>query len=597
MRRASYGLRLLLAIVLVAGPLSFLLAPDEAFAQIKRVALVKDLKGTVNVKKSGGSKSFAAFKNMTLNEGDTVTTSKGARVVLELSSSKAERDSVTIAENSQVTFTKLKDDKGSKTKMNIWAGSLWVKVKSITNASDQFELETPTAIMGVRGTHFLVVVDPKTGITTLAPLSGIVTGKHTSKQSDSSVYPSQQIVLLPNGEPEEMVSVVNFQELISHLGKDIIEEIIRSADDIRLENDLMMERIKQQMQNGTPPPSFLESADDADRVAGNLDRLVSNLLKEAITQNKITKEEAVQLVGEVNPGLPSKNKINLDDPLDHEKSTKELEKEKKVQDMKKQMEEKLNQEKAKQQSERDKQQALIKKLEEQKQQQEEANRRALEEIKMKAEEAYKAKLTELERQKFELEKKKRLEELAENQTQQPQPTSPVTPPNPPAAIQPTARLVLDPAHNGSVQDSTFTVNLELNGFTASRAIYGLQVRIAYDDEAVRIQEELLHGSNGLTYRTGGGLFRINPGNSSSLSYDSVDEYNRFDNGFFYSLMKYRGQSAVVGSPTTIVRLPFLVGSATGQETIRIAEIIAVDAAGNPITGIQISNLTVTLPSP
>ncbi|WP_020616912.1 FecR family protein [Paenibacillus daejeonensis] len=596
MRRASYGLRLLLAIVLVAGPLSFLFAPDEALAQIKRVALVKDLKGTVNVKKSGGSKAFAAFKNMTLNEGDTVTTSKGARVVLELSSSKAERDSVTIGENSQVTFTKLKDDKGTKTKMNIWAGSLWVKVKSITNASDQFELETPTAIMGVRGTHFLVVVEPKTGITTLASLSGIVTGKHTSKQSDSAVYPSQQIVLLPDEEPGELVTVVNFQELISQLGKDIIEEIIRSADDIRRENDLMIERIKQQLPNGTPLPAFLESADDIDRVAGNLDRLVGNLLKEAIDQNKMSKEEAIKLVGEVNPGLPTKNKINLDDPADHKKTTKELEKEKKVQEKKKQAEEKINKEKAKQQEDRDKQSELIKKLEEKKKLQEEANQRALEEAKKKAEDAYKAKLSELERQKFEQEKKKRQEELADNQTQ-PQPTSPVTPPNPPAAAQPTARLVLDPAHNGSVQGTAFTVNLELNGFTGSRAIYALQVRLAYDDEAIRIHEQALQGANGLTYRTGGGLFRINPGNSSSSAYDSVDEYNRFDNGFFYSLMKYRGQSAVIGSPTTLVKLPFLVGSATGQETIRIAEFIAVDAAGNPITGIQISNLTVTLPSP
>lgn len=146
-----------LALMLLAGPLAVLTGSrDAAAAALKRVAVLKELKGDVKVKKSGGTKAFKAFKKMSLNEGDTLTTGAGASVVLELSSKDADEDTVTIGESSQVDFTKLSDAKGTKSKMNIWAGSMWVKVKSISNAGDTFEIETPTSIMGVRGTQFFL---------------------------------------------------------------------------------------------------------------------------------------------------------------------------------------------------------------------------------------------------------------------------------------------------------------------------------------------------------------------------------------------------------------------------------------------------------
>jgi len=50
----------LMAALLIALPLLVVLA-DDASAATSRVAVIKEFKGTVKVKKSGGSKEFTAF--------------------------------------------------------------------------------------------------------------------------------------------------------------------------------------------------------------------------------------------------------------------------------------------------------------------------------------------------------------------------------------------------------------------------------------------------------------------------------------------------------------------------------------------------------
>src|SRR5262245_52838587 len=133
----SRSLLAVLCLLLAIGPASLFAGAGKVSAQVMRVAIVESMKGSVTVMKSGGAKPFNAFKNMSLNEGDQIATGKDASVVLQLASEDADKDTITIGESSQVTFTKLKDSGGTKTKMSVWAGSLWVKVKSVSNANDQ----------------------------------------------------------------------------------------------------------------------------------------------------------------------------------------------------------------------------------------------------------------------------------------------------------------------------------------------------------------------------------------------------------------------------------------------------------------------------
>ena len=71
----------MLALLIVIVPLLGVWA-NESSAASSRVAVIKELKGTVKVKKAGGSKEFTAFAKMSLNEGDVLSVGGGGSAVL-----------------------------------------------------------------------------------------------------------------------------------------------------------------------------------------------------------------------------------------------------------------------------------------------------------------------------------------------------------------------------------------------------------------------------------------------------------------------------------------------------------------------------------
>ena len=309
---------------------------EAAAAGATRVAVVKSLKGTVQAKKAGGSKYFDAFKNMSLNEGDTLTTGKDSSVVLELASSKAEQDSITIGANSQVQFTKLKEDNGAKAKMTVWAGSLWVKVKSISNADDSFEVETPTAIMGVRGTHFIVMVDPITGKTTLVVASGVTTvnatnlsgsGGETGPKNVVNVYPTQQADIdqdLQTEDPRAIVGTADPETLVFTLPPEIIEAMVENMAEIRQENEALAEQLAAGVgQGGVADPNanlFLVSSDDLETYTRNMSALLLVILAEAVNQGILSEDAAESLLEHINASIEDPTRrYSLDDVPEYRK--------------------------------------------------------------------------------------------------------------------------------------------------------------------------------------------------------------------------------------------------------------------------------------
>ena len=153
-------LSLILSFSLLFGSLSVLIV-KPVDAKTVRVAIISKLSGNVTVKKGGGSKIYDAYNNMSLNQGDTVYTGDNSSVTLKLSNGDAD---VTLSGNAELNVSDLNSSNGNKkSKLKVWAGSIWVKVKSLAGVDDEFEVETPTAVMGVRGTQFYVFVDPATG--------------------------------------------------------------------------------------------------------------------------------------------------------------------------------------------------------------------------------------------------------------------------------------------------------------------------------------------------------------------------------------------------------------------------------------------------
>jgi len=285
-----------LAFIVLALPINGAFT-SIANAASTRVAVIKELKGTVKVKKAGGSKEFTAFAKMSLNQGDVLSVGNGGSAVLQFANGTSEDDKMTVSENTKLSFSKLSNNKGTTTKVSMWSGSAWVDVKSIASANDEFTLETPTAVMGVRGTHFFTRVDEKSGTTSISVAAGIVqtktsTDKKTGEPA-TSVYPTQQVVVLPTlqGQAELLTGPIDIEQIVSQSSPQVIQSFLQSASDIIAENHSLMDKYLSERREGTPQQ-------DLDRLQRNIDNIVgaiaSNVKKESKlkeTQDLITSLE------------------------------------------------------------------------------------------------------------------------------------------------------------------------------------------------------------------------------------------------------------------------------------------------------------------
>ncbi|WP_164472736.1 cadherin-like beta sandwich domain-containing protein [Cohnella candidum] len=400
-----YGLALLLA----ALPLINLTA-NTVHAATSRVAIIKSMSGTVQVKKSGGSKLFKAFAKMSLNEGDVLSTSANSSAVLQFANGTSEDDKMSVASGTTLTFSKLSDKNGTKTKVSMLNGSAWVDVKSISSKSDEFTLETPTAIMGVRGTHLLVNVNPETGATRLTVAAGVVNTKPAGSDESYDVKPGNNALVTKEQEDvgEIIVAPADLDTLMKQNDKSLIEAIVTAAGEIVKENQQKLDQ-------------YFEDAgvsNDLSRKKTNVENLLGAIVDNAVKNGLISQDRVNQLVQEaqtqtgVTIDLSKKNIV-----LSDEEKRLQYEQKKKDDEAKKAADE----QRKKDEDERKKLADLNKKIEEERLRREEENKKSDEEKKKKAQEEYEKLLSEAEKQRF-VESKKKLD-AASTPGNQPVPVS------------------------------------------------------------------------------------------------------------------------------------------------------------------------------
>ncbi|RUS49176.1 FecR domain-containing protein [Cohnella sp. AR92] len=330
-----------LAFLLVALPLLGVLGKESLAAESSRVAIISQLSGDVQVQKSGGSKKIKAFKKLNLNQGDILFTGSSSSATLQFSNGTSSDDTMTAAANTTLKFSKLSSNGSTVTKVSMLKGSAWVDVKSIKSKDDQFQVETPTAIMGVRGTNFLVLVNPNTGSTNTSVFAGVVQlGAPSLSQPPSIggtptlpnpgavlIYPTNQINVTPDTPSSQLpdqVSMVNLPALTSHLTPELIEAILRSYGKIQEENQQFIDKLKNGTQN--LPPVL---GTDIQVVEDNLTNLIGAALQQALGNHAITQEQLNSLIQQVEQAqgkkldLPSKE-LTLTDL--QKKKQEELEK-------------------------------------------------------------------------------------------------------------------------------------------------------------------------------------------------------------------------------------------------------------------------------
>jgi hypothetical protein len=377
----------LMAILLAAAPLIGAWG-ESASAATSRVAVIQSLSGTVQVQKAGGTKLFRAFAKMTLNEGDVLTTSADSSAELQFANGTSEDDRMTVSANAKLTFSKLSDRKGTRTKVTMWNGTAWVDVKSIATKNDEFTLETPTAVMGVRGTHLVVVVDPLSKATNVIVLAGIVRTQPNGEGPAQDVKPGDQALITGDGNNRGDVTVatLDVESFIQSVQKSIIPSFLQAAEEIAKEN---LDK-RNDYAAGLDP-------DEQARQMKNVDNLIGVIAKNAVDSGIMSQEQLFRIIRQIQDSIgviidPDNAQLTL---TEKDREKQELLK-RKQEEARKAAEE----QKKKEEEERRKLGELTKQLDEAKKKQAEENNKKAEEKKKKALEEYEKQLSEAERARF-----------------------------------------------------------------------------------------------------------------------------------------------------------------------------------------------------
>ncbi|SFL27454.1 FecR family protein [Paenibacillus sp. 1_12] len=415
-------LSLFVAFSMVFSLLSVVIS-EPIQAKSTRTAIVVNIKGNVTVKKSGGSKSYTAYNDMTLNQGDVISTGASSSVVVRIADHD---DEITIGDNAEVSVTDLANEgNGKQSKISSWAGSMWVKVKTLVGAQDEFEVETPTATMGVKGTQFFTGVNPVTGETFVVVGAGAVqTTTTTYQQSDISnpqndnttlLLPTQQINLTGRDEVTDVATkteIIDIFQFVERSSPELLEAIIKNKAEIDKENAEFIEKKKAEIAENNKADTgnsalTIKDIETLNKISKNLDNLIGNIIKAALDQKKIDPNKMNQIVAEANAKLSETDKkidLNKVEPLDRTAgldSEKEKQKQAELQKLKEEKERKLAEKKKLEQEQLDKNKAILDALAKEKQRLEEANKKTEEAAAKQAEANYINQLSTAEQAAFE----------------------------------------------------------------------------------------------------------------------------------------------------------------------------------------------------
>ncbi|HOA07993.1 MAG TPA: FecR family protein [Spirochaetota bacterium] len=139
-----------------------------------------------------GGKSEAAAVNSVIKSGETVRTSTGAMIVLQVSGSA----NIKVHENTEFVFDSI--DESGKTSIDLKNGSLYSKLKKLSK-DQSYEIKTMTFTAAVRGTEFLSTSSEKdSGIKVLNGKVSLSAGESIENIADAG----NGIKLNKSGKPE-----------------------------------------------------------------------------------------------------------------------------------------------------------------------------------------------------------------------------------------------------------------------------------------------------------------------------------------------------------------------------------------------------------
>ena len=271
--------------------------PLTVFGAEKISAKLIQMEGDVQVIRAGGEKPFKAFVNMRLTEGDRIITGPSGKAKIEMDDEVI----ITLAENTRIYLSELRGSNGAKqSSINLQSGGVGSSVKEKLKDNSRFEIKTPTAVMGVRGTEFFTqyyngnvdvrVVDGIVEVTVNVTKEGDVTGvSGTGARTYTFPISALQQVAFSEGEDAKDVSEsvgaldldglpIPFLDRIREINEedpDAIPKEILDSIDKAVENAI--KTLKEKMENKELVPDEIASSLET-TIAGNIQQSTPTII-------------------------------------------------------------------------------------------------------------------------------------------------------------------------------------------------------------------------------------------------------------------------------------------------------------------------------
>lgn len=143
----------------IAAVLAFALVPRVAFAADAFEGYLAGIKGEVEIKRRGAEDWIKAADGMVVKPGDQLNSGIDGRGMLVLKDSKTE-----IFPLSQFVIGRcVESEKENYTELFLQVGKISAQVNKMEGGKNKFNIVTPTAVAGVRGTRMQVSHFPKMG--------------------------------------------------------------------------------------------------------------------------------------------------------------------------------------------------------------------------------------------------------------------------------------------------------------------------------------------------------------------------------------------------------------------------------------------------
>lgn len=149
---------------------SVLFLASQAFAEASGIMMV--VKGDIKITSAKGGKTDAAKVGSKVVEGDTITAGPDSRAKIVMS----DRNVLNISPESKVVIAKYESTSSSKNvELKVEYGKVRASVEQkYDGEQNQFNIKTPAAVAGVRGTDFITGYSVATRQTSVITFSGMV---------------------------------------------------------------------------------------------------------------------------------------------------------------------------------------------------------------------------------------------------------------------------------------------------------------------------------------------------------------------------------------------------------------------------------------